>query len=67
MHSRNVNMSRLKQWAITNLFRDSTLRELLLQEPDTLSVEGFIAKCSTWMKLARIEKSSNRHQGGPYD
>ena len=55
-----LEIKRLKDWSISALPPSSTLRNVLLQEDDELSVEEFLIKSTMWMKLARLEESSIR-------
>ena len=51
-----LNIEGLKEWAKDSLPQGSTLRKLLLMENDRLDNEEFLAKCSTWLKLASLEE-----------
>ena len=53
---RMVNISRLKIWAYSGLGPDSRLRSILLVEPEVMTVAEFLAKCSTWLKIAQLEE-----------
>jgi len=54
--NRRVNISRLKKWAYSGLRPDSNLRSILLVEPEVMTVGEFLAKSSTWLKIARLEE-----------
>jgi len=51
---RAVRLDPLKQFAL-RLPQSSTLRSVLLAERDTLTVDEFLAKVDTWLRLARLE------------
>ena len=51
-----VNISRLKVWAYSGLRPDSNLRSILLVEPEVMTVGEFLARSSTWLKIARLEE-----------
>ena len=59
-----VNVTILKRWANQTLAPSSTLREILLEENETMSVEEFLIKISTWLKLAHLEDQNtpNRYK-----
>mgnify|MGYP001005640188 CR=1 FL=1 len=54
-----VNITPLKQLAIERLPKDSTLREVLLCEPDEMTATEYLIKIPTWQKLLKIEVSKN--------
>ncbi len=51
-----VNISRLKMGAYSCLKSDSRLRSILLVEPEIMTVGEFLAKSSTWLKIAQLEE-----------
>ena len=51
-----VNISRLKIWAYSGLRHDSRLRSILLAEPEDMTAGEFLAKSSTWLKIAQLEE-----------
>lgn len=53
--NQRIDTRRLKKWALSSLSLGSSLRAVLIQEPDEMDFEEFLAKSSTWMKLAEIE------------
>ncbi len=55
-----LEIKRLKDWSISTLPLNSTLRNVLLQEEDELSVEEFLIKSTTWMRIALLEDTSPR-------
>jgi len=52
---RSVHLEQLKRFAL-GLPPSSTLRSVLLAERDTLTMDEFLAKMETWLRLARLEK-----------
>jgi hypothetical protein len=58
--TRKVNLGRLKRFALESLPDRSILRALLLEEPDELSLDIFLAKLDIWLRLSRIEKAAWR-------
>jgi hypothetical protein len=50
-----VNITPVKRWVSTNLSQESRVRGLIMAERDMLSVEEYIAKIDTWIKLLRLE------------
>ena len=50
-----VNISRLKRWAYSGLRPNSRLRSILLADPEVMTVGEFLAKSSTWLKIAQLE------------
>ena len=54
----HLKLKPLKEWAKANLPLNSTLRAVLLQEAETMVVEEFLAKFSTWTTLAHLEDQS---------
>lgn len=58
--TRKVNLGRLKRFALESLPDRSILRALLLEEPDELSLDVFLAKLDIWLRLSRIEKAAWR-------
>ncbi|MEM3403679.1 MAG: hypothetical protein QXJ17_03965 [Nitrososphaeria archaeon] len=55
--AKTVDISELKKFVIENMPRDSKLRELILCEKDTMTVEDFLSKSDLWFKLLKIEFS----------
>jgi hypothetical protein len=53
MSSGRVNISRLKDFAFSELPRSWILREIILNERDELDVSEFVAKAEIWLKLAK--------------
>jgi hypothetical protein len=52
---REVNLERLKQFAIENLSKKSTLRDILLSEANRVGARDFLAKMELWLKLLSLE------------
>jgi hypothetical protein len=52
-----VNISRLKDFAFSELPRSWILREIILSERDGLDVFEFIVKVEIWLKLAKGKDS----------
>ena len=50
-----VDITGLKEWAISTLGDDSRLRMVLMVERNNLGVDEFLAKMETWMKISRLE------------
>jgi len=55
MEPPKIGIVALKKWARAILPLSSPLRAVLLLENDTMSVQEFLVKCSTWTTLARLE------------
>ena len=53
--SHKVNLKKLKEYALTNLPKNSHLRDLVLSEKDEIDAEEFVVKISMWLKLIRME------------
>jgi hypothetical protein len=51
-----VNISRLKDFAFSELPRSWILREIILSERDELDVSEFVAKAEVWLKIAKGKK-----------
>jgi hypothetical protein len=51
-----LNLKPLKNFAIEKLPKKSTLREILLLEPDTLSTSDFLTKLDIWTTLFNMEQ-----------
>lgn len=56
-----LEIKRLTEWVKTNLALSSPFRALQLQEDDALGIDDYLAKCSTWMALARLEDRSGKY------
>lgn len=52
---RQVNLERLKHFAIENLSKKSPLRDILLSETNQLGARDFLAKMDLWLKLLSLE------------
>jgi hypothetical protein len=61
-----ITILNLKKWAIQSLSQSSNLRAVLLLEKDRLTIEEFLAKQETWLKLARLEETSSRLGGSSF-
>ena len=51
--SRKVNITKLKDFALSGLDGHQTLRDLILSEPDELLPSEFLVKCEVWLKLLK--------------
>jgi len=51
-----VNIGRLKQWVLQKFPRESKLRQLILSEKETLTVDEFVTKLETWLMLAANDR-----------
>ena len=51
-----LNIKILKQWATDTLPYSYYLREVLMMEPDTLSIEEYLVKIPLWLKLYDLDK-----------
>jgi hypothetical protein len=49
-----VVLSRLKRFAVDALPSESILRHVILEEPDQMDPEVFLAKMSTWLLIAKL-------------
>ena len=52
-----VNIGRLKRWVLQRFPRESKLRQLILSEKETLTVDEFVAKLETWLLMAPNERA----------
>ena len=52
---RAVDMTPLKEFAVSNLPPGSTARELILAENEEISVNEFLVKIAVWVGLVRRE------------
>jgi len=50
-----LNLKSLKQFALENLPKSSTLRDILLSEPDQIPQTEFLTKLDIWTKLLNME------------
>jgi len=55
--SSTISISRLKQWVLQKLPRESKLRELILSEKEILTVDEFVSKLETWLLLATSDRA----------
>lgn len=53
---RQVNLERLKNFAIENLSKKSPLKDVLLSETNQLGARDFLAKMDLWLKLLSLER-----------
>jgi hypothetical protein len=51
-----VNIKLLKQFALENLPKKSTLRDIILSEPDQIKASDFIIKMDLWIRLLNLEE-----------
>ena len=52
---REVNLEKLKKFALENLSKKSPLRDILLSEANMLGASDFLAKMDLWLKLFSSE------------
>ena len=52
-----VSIGRLKQWVVQKFPKESKLRELILSEKQTLTVDEFVSKLETWLLLATSDRA----------
>lgn len=50
-----VNLKKLKIFALENLRENSRLRKLLLLDDEELAPEEFLVKLDVWLKLLKME------------
>ena len=50
-----LEIKRLKEWSISHLPPSSTLRNVLLHEKDSISIEEFLIKIPIWLQLFDLE------------
>lgn len=50
-----LELRRLKRFAVDALPSESVLRHVILEEPDEMEPEVFLAKMSTWLLIAKLE------------
>ena len=55
-----IDLKPLKQFATKSLPADSTLRSIILSEPDQVTTLEFLARLDIFLKLARMEDSAKR-------
>ena len=56
---RNVNISKLKAFVEDSLPVSSTLRTIITNEDNELSIEIFLARLPIWLQLSKLENSGN--------
>jgi len=56
----HVNIRSLKAMIIE--FPNSALRDLILSDPDVLSVNEFILKTEIWLKLLKFHSEGKHHE-----
>lgn len=57
---KRIDLGRLKAFVLEKLPPDSTLREVILTEADSLTPEEFIVNVKMWQKLLKKESSEDR-------
>jgi hypothetical protein len=55
---KKVSLESLKH-SFSQKFPDIELSQILLSEPDKMSVEELIAKCGTWLAILDSERNNN--------
>ena len=55
VREREVNLEKLKKFALENLSKKSPLRDILLSEANMLGASDFLAKMDLWLKLFSSE------------
>lgn len=58
-----LRLKSLKEFVKKTLPPKSTVRELILSEPDDMTTEAFTAKVSIWMTLLKKELAQRAAQG----
>jgi len=58
MSNKSLNIKSLKRFAYEHLPTNSTLRDLILAEPDQISAQEFLIKMETWLRLLPKIKTS---------
>ncbi|MEE9282522.1 MAG: hypothetical protein V3U49_00405 [Nitrososphaerales archaeon] len=53
--TKKIDIVDVKRWGGHNLHASSTLRKIILMEPDELSTPDFIAQIPRWLKLAEVD------------
>ena len=53
--ARILDIKRLKQWVAGTLPSSYYLREVIMMEPDELSIEEYLAKIPLWLKLLGLD------------
>lgn len=56
----SINITKLREYAFTQLPRDSALREVLLAEDGEIDVSIFLARVSVWLRLSALKRGNNR-------
>ena len=57
-----VNISKLKNFAISKLPFGSPLREVLVSEDRELDVNTFLARLPLYLRLSRLEENRRKHR-----
>lgn len=55
-----LNIQRLKEFALTKLPRDSTLREILLAETKEIDISTFLARLPIWLRLSALKRGNEK-------
>ncbi|EQB69325.1 MAG: hypothetical protein AMDU5_GPLC00004G0295 [Thermoplasmatales archaeon Gpl] len=63
LQKKQVSIRKLKCLFTEAKFSNSELSQILLLEPDEMSIEAFISKTGTWLSILDVEKANNL-QGG---
>jgi len=53
MNADKINIKTLKKFVYENFPPDSLLGDLILTEPEQMTVQEFIIKTETWLRLAK--------------
>lgn len=55
-----LNIQRLKEFALTKLPRDSALREILLAETKEIDISTFLARLPIWLRLSTLKRGVHK-------
>jgi len=55
-----VNITRLKNFALSQLPNDWVLREILLTESQEIDVSTFLARLPVWLQLSTLKRGDNK-------
>jgi len=56
-----INIRKIKDFAFSQLPKNSTLRDIILSEEDEIQVSIFLARLPIWLKLLKTETRRSRY------
>lgn len=58
--ARKVDIRRLREFAFTQLPKNSALRDILLAENREIDASTFLARVPIWLRLSRLKRDDTR-------